>query len=108
MTNYNERLDEILDDYADEHRNHAYDFDNKEISQTEYFKSMRNDKQTAKQAITSLTKELVADAKPMVASKEVIETYLQNGMTQKAAEYHGRNHAIEQFEQNLLKALEEV
>ena len=40
-----------------------------------------------KQAITSLIKELVAEAKPMVASKEVIETYLQNGMTQKAATF---------------------
>jgi len=98
MTNYNERLDEILCDTL-----------NGEGVYREYSGKVKAAGQDeAKQALTSLIKELVADAKPMVASKEVIETYLQNGMTQKAAEYHGRNHAIEQFEQNLLKALEEV
>jgi len=92
MTNYNERLDKIF----------APLIDSPSLTLTTTYWD------EAKADLTSLTKELVADAKPMVASKEVIETYLQNGMTQKAAEYHGRNHAIEQFEQNLLKALEEV
>jgi len=97
MTNYNERLDEILDDYADEHRNHAYDFDNKEISQTEYFKSMRNDKQTAKQAITSLIKELVAEAKPEVKAHPL-------GPVTLADCQRGLDH----YEANLLKAWEVV
>ena len=106
MTNYNERLDEILERHGmyavlkDENR-----FDDAAMER-EFPAEVGPDK--TKQAISSLTKELVAEAKPMVASKEVIETYLQNGMTQKAAEYHGRNHAIDQFEQNLLKELEEV
>ena len=28
MTDSTQELDEILNDYADEHRNHAYEFDN--------------------------------------------------------------------------------
>ena len=105
MNSYNERLDKILMgvwhkgyNRCNQEKNHSDGYDNYSYSMNE---------NQAKQAITSLIKELVEEAKPMVASKEVIETYLQNGMTQKAAEYHGRNHAIEQFEQNLLKALEE-
>ena len=96
MTNYNERLDEILYRFIP-----ATDYsDKRETDPT--------DQERAKQAITSLMKELVAEAKPTVSSKEVIGTYLQNAMAQKAAEYHGRNHAINQFEQNILKVLEEV
>ena len=64
-------------------------------------------KPEAKQAIISLIKELVAEVKPAGASIDIIETYLQNGMPEKAAEYRGINHARDQFEQNLLKALEE-
>lgn len=94
MTNYNEKLDEILRQYAKRVENipsgKTYGWSNE------------------KQLIISLIKELVTEAKPLAASKEVIETYLQNGMTQKAAEYHGRNHAIKEFEQNLLKELEEL
>lgn len=127
MTNYNERLEEILRDYADEHRNHAYEFDNKEISQYEYFESIRNDKEKAKQAITPLIKELVAEAKPEkqfdlgqvvyvedTGGKRAIGRWvryqqqfqIKNGT---GSDYmDGYNAAIEQFEQNLLKALEEV
>ena len=86
MTNYNERFDEILLSHGAE--------------QGEFHYSL-------KQAITSLIKELVAEAKPAGASIDIIETYLQNGMPEKAAEYRGINHARDQFEQNLLKALEE-
>lgn len=96
MTNYNERLGKILVDNFEEIR---------VIGCT--VESIDRRIAEAKQAINSLFKELVVEAKPTVASKEVIETYLQNGMTQKAAECHGRNQAIDQFEQNLLKALEE-
>ena len=99
MTNYNGRLDEKIDDILEELHNSWLEDDYE-----------RDDPcgLNAKQAITSLIKELVAEAKPPVTSVNVIETYLQNGMAQKAAEHHGRNHAIDQFEQNLLKALEEV
>lgn len=102
MTNYNERLDEILLKTTRATEDDIVNHINGDKSRDPYIT-----KAEAKQAITSIYKELVAEAKPMVASKEVIETYLQNGMTQKAAEYHGRNHAINQFEQNLLKGLEE-
>lgn len=91
MTNYNERLDEILDNvligmYC---TNPDGDFvpldDSKNVLRAE-----------AKQAIASLIKELVAEVKP--------EAYeFDDG------EYaYGRNHAIDEFEQNLLSGLEEV
>ena len=95
MTDSTQELDEILNDYADEHRNHAYEFDNKEISQYEYLKSMLDDKDKAKQALTSLIKELVADAKPPHV----------HGTTVSSGQF---NRGVSEFEQNLLKALEEV
>ena len=79
MTNYNERLDEVLDDFFT-------------IGTERHISEL-------KQAITSLIKELVAEAKP--------RKYKLDGSTKKpnlASEY---NMAIDQFEQNLLKALEE-
>lgn len=109
MTNYNERLDKILERYR-LHADMAYSEVEDGFHTADEFKDVALPKvlDEAKQAITSLIKEMVAEAKPMVTSVNVIETYLQNGMTQKAAEHHGRNHAIDQFEQNLLKELEEV
>ena len=56
----------------------------------------------AKQAITSLIKELVAEAKP---ARAVIS---DDEMGIDRARKSAANHAIDQFEQNLLKALEEV
>jgi len=70
MTNYNERLDEILD-------NHAQEFKAGHLGKV-------------KQAITSLIKELIAEAKP----KEMDSFY--------------EKPIVDEFEQNLLKALEEV
>lgn len=43
MTIYNKRLDRVLSDYADEHRNHAYKFDDKEMSAYEYFEDISTD-----------------------------------------------------------------
>lgn len=89
MTNYNERLDEILADWE------------YEVTGTPKHWDKTTDRLAidtkAKQAITSLIKELVAEAKPkyqaftrdMVSRGEVKQT-------------------IDQFEQNLLKALEEA
>ena len=89
MTNYNERLDEIL--------------------QGELV-CISNDPQAyvagiedTKQALTSLTKELVAEAKP--------EKHIHHnayGKPFEDAQDISYNAAIDQFEQNLLKALEEV
>ena len=55
-----------------------------------------------KQAITSLTKELVAEAKPREYQKGDFKGS-EPDRRKKAF-----NRAIDQFEQNLLKALEEV
>lgn len=84
MTNYNERLDELLGTMLKANNLHILPFD-KNIAQ-------------AKAAITSLIKELVAEAKPEI---KVFDdgindaTYFQE---KKVNEYHT----------NLLKALEEV
>ena len=74
MTNYNGRLSELLTEL----RSGTINFDNE-----------------AKQAITSLIKELVAEAKP---ERNVVITVVDKV----------RNNTIGEFEQNLLKALEEV
>ena len=84
MTNYNERLDEILCDTL-----------NGEGVYREYSGKVKAAGQDeAKQAIASLTKELVEEAKPPKTDDD--------------AYADGWNDAIDQFEQNLLKALEEV
>jgi len=91
MTNYNERLDEILDKFgwtcvAD--GGNIYGLQNEDISE-------------AKQALTSLIKELVAEAKPERQSTENM------GDTFKVNWARGYNLATDEFEQNLLKVLEE-
>ena len=82
MTNYNERLDKILADHR------------------EWMRGIRTDhlvgtsSEATKQSITSLIKELVAEAKPIETDDD---------------EYaDGWNDAIDQYHTNLLKALEEV
>ena len=98
MTNYNERLDGIIERiryavyYADYHANHTQEQINMKISE-------HIDEQ--KQAITSLTKELVAEAKP---EKKSTEDY---GSWEDGHRNAGWNKCLDQFEQNLLKALEE-
>lgn len=85
MTNYNERLDDILYDYWARHRNcdkGCQSPDNGEIT---------------KQALTSLIKELVAEAKPLYYASPDKSEY-QDGF----------NTCIRLYEQNLLKALDEV
>ena len=93
MTNYNERLDEILDDFFT-------------IGTERHISEL-------KQAITSLIKELVAEAKPT--------NYTPKGHHPDACLNHekytsaccgcqkqrARLQEIDEFEQNLLKALEE-
>ena len=82
MTNYNERLDKILADHR------------------EWMRGIRTDhlvgtsSEATKQSITSLIKELVAEAKPIETDDD---------------EYaDGWNDAIDQYHTNLLKALEEL
>ena len=81
MTNYNERLDEVLASHGAE--------------EGEFTESL-------KQAITSLTKELVAEAKPHKRLPDDSPTADEDLVN------YGYNEAIDEFEQNLLKALEEV
>lgn len=96
MTNYNERLDEILDTptrYTHQYGCACTKLKRPKECDCEPFDALAD----TKQAITSLIKELVAEAKPkyqaftrdMVSRGEVKQT-------------------IDKFEQNLLKALEEV
>ena len=89
MTNYNERIDEILVDNFEEIR---------VIGCT--VESIDRRIAEAKQAITLLIKGLVAEAKPKTTP---FDNNLDGGYATDI-----RNSAIDQFEQNLLKALEEV
>ena len=92
MTNYNERLAEQLN-YLMEY---SYKYGRCEIPSSEDPPLIIA--RQAKQALTSLIKELVADAKPEKLNDEL--NYSTYG--------EGHDTAIDQFEQNLLKALEEV
>ena len=83
MTNYNERLDDVLKTFAVKTHDAKPDQD-----ETPNFTE-------AKQAITSLIKELVAEAKPPHV----------HGTTVSSGQF---NRGVSEFEQNLLKALEEV
>lgn len=75
MTNYNERLGELLTEL----RSGTINFDDK-----------------AKQALTSLIKELVAEAKPEV---RVFDDGINDAT-------YFQQKIVDQFEQNLLKALD--
>ncbi len=81
MTNYNERLDEILDGFFT-------------IGTERHISEL-------KQALASLTKEMVAEAKP----KRAVIHYDELGIDR--ARKSAANSALDRFEQNLLKALEE-
>ena len=88
MTNYNERFDEVLEDFG--------------VSCARQSVVTLEDANEAKQAITSLIKELVAEAKP-----EEYKNYYTTNPVEKGRRM-GYNEAVREFEQNLLKALEEV
>ena len=117
MTNYNKRLN--LDDVLERYRlfaNMAYSEVEDGFRTADEFKDLALPKvlDEAKQAITSLIKELVAEAKP--------GNYTLKGHQPDACLNHekytsaccgcqrkrARLEALDQFEQNLLKALEEV
>jgi len=90
MTNYNERLDDVLAKHGAEPGEMTH---------------------SLKQAITSLIKELVAEAKPdrqppMKMGNPTKESSDLDKMI--FAKKKGHNEAIDEFEQNLLKALEEA
>ena len=87
MTNYNKRLDEVLEDFG--------------VSCARQSVVTLEDVNEAKQAITSLIKELVAEAKPEVPEEYERDDALFIGF-ERGTEYY--YDAIS----NLLKALEEV
>ena len=128
MTNYNERLDEILDGRVcptcfrvveiidesiifdetikSETLKQTLKCENKSCPTLYRAKRFGNDwyidKSISKQAFTSLFKELVEEAKPYNEQGEIdIDNPAYND-----GYYSGANNAIEKFEQNLLKALE--
>ena len=108
MTNYNERLDDVLSAVylaGTENGLGRSLTDTKEIMhRKEAFIKGNRVSDEAKQALTSLIKELVAEAKPYNKQGEIdIDSPAYND-----GYYSGAYSAIEKFEQNLLKALEEV
>ena len=91
MTDYNERLDETVERIRRGMQ--------RELGGTSPHLEAGYTRDEAKQANTSLMKELVAEAKP---SYKPISKYAASIYNQ------GFNQAVDEFEQNLLKALEEV
>lgn len=99
MTNYNERLNKIID--------RVYLFGmNGGLGYEKFDNELSPAK--AKQAITSLIKELVAEAKPSEKTDTRGATQNPNNAFYHTKKAQGYNEAIDQFEQNLLKELEEV
>ncbi len=99
MTNYNERLDNVLRD----HRGRVlicYELFRRQHHNSHWLdEDLSHTYAVAKQAITSLIKELVADAKPKAGKSK-------SAVVLSRVDFSAS--AIDQFEQNLLKALEEV
>lgn len=93
MTNYNERLDKILFESIESASTYTH---NVTAEEADYIQDR------AKQAITSLIKELVAEAKPHKRLPDDSPSADEDLVN------YGYNEAINQFEQNLLKELEEV
>lgn len=89
MTNYNERLDKALERLAVAGRGWG-------VSESVQIESMSSELDEAKQALTSLTKELVAEAIP------------EPGTNLTSYEAQMFIISTEEYRQNLLKALEEV
>lgn len=87
MTNYNERLAEILFESIESAATYTH---NVTAEEADYIQ------ERAKQAITSLTKELVAEAMP------------EPGTNLNSCEAQMFIISSEEYRQNLLKALEEV
>ena len=93
MPNYNQRLDEILNTLGERHIMVEHRLIHLGMPE-QNGKNIETRK--AKQAITSLIKELVAEAKPEMKPYE------------NSHEWYNASRKLDEFEQNLLKELEEV
>ncbi len=100
MTNYNESLDEVLCKLTTGYTREELLSRPEEDTGLDEFevKEELEVVDDAKQALTSLIKELVAEAKPGRASTQIWRENPDDAW----------DMAIDEFEQNLLKALEEV
>lgn len=100
MTNYNERLDEILSDLREDAISYGEGLHHGSVKSDDEIKiaseSLLAIQTEAKQAITSLTKEMVDEAKPEIKAHPL-------GPVTLADCQRGLNH----YEANLLKALED-
>ena len=96
MTNYNERLDEILSNFRQSSLiiNANNSLGAGEKGREAFIQSIDD----TKQAITSLIKELVAEVRPGRADTQIWRENPDDAW----------DMAIDEFEQNILKALEEV
>ena len=105
MTNYNERLDDVLSAVylaGTENGLSRSLTDAEEIMhRKEAFIKGNRVSDEAKQALTSLTKELVAEAKPARSETQIGNFIIYGDLSKRDLKI------INQFEQNLLKALEE-
>ena len=102
MTNYNERLDEILYAHNDAIKSlhHKIKYQNLNPTPDEILGMEDAVSATAKQALTSLIKELVAEAKPTNSETQRGSVTVYGDLSEREL------NIINQFEQNLLKALE--
>ena len=103
MTNYNERLEEVLDRFGNGVIE-AYLIAPKSRATADL--SLESSLNEAQAAITSLNRELVAEAKPpVIDTPSRIKLYADD---EGQMWYdRGQNDTIARFEQNLLKALGE-
>lgn len=110
MTNYNEKLDDLLAAVylaGTENGLSRRLTDAEEIMhRKKAFINGNHASKEAKQALTSLIREMVAEAKP--GNLPIFGSQNEAGdVSPSDYEAAGYNQAIKQFEQNLLKALEE-
>ena len=97
MTNYNERLDEIIAQASAGIGGFG------KLDNGKFYKGISEIE--AKQALASLYKELVEEAKPPYSPVIANPDTTEEAIAKSIARYG--NKQIDQFEQNLLKAVEE-
>lgn len=96
MTNYNERLEEILDNHATSYVRQTIKVI-KDGANVNTVTKMNDTDTQSKQALTSLIKELAAEAKPKTMPSNL-----------SPENYEKCERVVNQYHQNLLKGLEEV